>query len=105
MSRAESIYMKQRDAVLRALDEDGLDRLFRKWGLTRPREWLPNARLIMMHKLRLEIDSFSTAEKETSRNWLISRGYDTVRQPAPLCANCGKTSIGNPDCFVCAVAT
>jgi hypothetical protein len=29
----------------------------------------------MMHKCRLQINSFTEAEKEVSRQWLLSHGY------------------------------
>jgi hypothetical protein len=41
-----------------------------------PKAWIAEAPLILMHKARLQVNSFSEAEKDVSRSWLLARGYD-----------------------------
>ena len=70
-------YCAERDAVLRKLDVAEFERFYSKHRLKRPREgWLdPEVPLIMMHKARLQIVSFSDEERALSRKWLLDRGY------------------------------
>jgi hypothetical protein len=80
MNRAErrriAAYCRERDEVLRQLDIEGLEAHMRKWKVPMPKEWIGAAPLILMHKARLSIVSFTEAEKAVSREWLSSRGYD-----------------------------
>ena len=64
-------YVRERDQILRKLDEDALDEHFQKWNLPRPRSWLPSARMILMHKSRLQLKGFSEEERRISREWLL----------------------------------
>ena len=64
-------YCRERDALLRALDQEKFDDHCRRWGIPTPREgWLPSSRLILMHKARLSLQTFTPEEKEESRRWL-----------------------------------
>jgi len=72
--RMMKVYCRERDAVLRALDEEKFDAHYRKWALERPREWLPGARMILMHKARLQLRGFNEEERAASRQWLLEHG-------------------------------
>jgi hypothetical protein len=69
-------YIAERDAMLRALDPCRCIEHFKKWHLPQPPGgWLDEVPLIMMHKCRLEVPTFSEEERELSRKWLAERGY------------------------------
>lgn len=71
-------YIAERDAMLRMLDPARCIEHFKKWKLQQPPgAWADSIEvpLIMMHKCRLEITTFSDEEKAVSRNWLRARGY------------------------------
>jgi hypothetical protein len=70
---AARAFCKDRDATLRSLDRDRLDRFLRKWNQPRPREWIGDSWLAAMHKARLQIDAFTEAEKAVSPRMAIQR--------------------------------
>lgn len=70
-------YNRDRDDVLRRLDLIALNNHFDKWKLPKPKSWIGEAPFIMMHKSRLQLSTFSDAEKMQSREWLHSHGYGT----------------------------
>lgn len=74
MSRIKK-YVKERNRVLRLLDEDAYSRFCSEWGVPQPMAWLPLSRLILMHKVRLQVASMTEEEKAVSRQWLLSHGY------------------------------
>jgi len=77
MSAAKA-YMKQLVKVCRSLSEAEFDRHARKWNIKVPvNGWLPDARLIMMHKFRLNElkDHFTLQEQDISAKWLTENGY------------------------------
>jgi hypothetical protein len=79
MTDAIANYCKERDDVLRSLDTEKFAAFWRKHSLPMPPEgqWAsPDVPLIMMHKCRLQVNTMTSAEKEASRLWLTSRGYD-----------------------------
>ncbi|HMH95646.1 MAG TPA: hypothetical protein VK577_03585 [Bradyrhizobium sp.] len=101
MSAARA-YRKERDEVLRALDRDKLDRFLRKWKQPRPRTWIDDAWLAMMHKTRLDLVEFTEAEKAISRTWLAQNGYtQKVGRDLGPCPACGGTGPSQSDCPVC----
>jgi hypothetical protein len=64
-------YVKERNEVLRSLDQSKFDDLCKRWLIPTPREgWLPDSRMILMHKARLQIEEFTEEEKAISRKWL-----------------------------------
>ncbi len=75
-TRAVRKYCAERDAVLRSLDEDAFIAHCNKWKVPQPARWLPGAIMILMHKSRLQIASFTEEEKRTSREWLTAHRYD-----------------------------
>ncbi len=98
-------FNKERDAMLRSLDRGQLDRFLRKWKQPRPRKWVDDAWLGAMHKARLQIASFTEAEKAVSRTWLAQHGYsEEIKRDRP-CPNCGGIGASHSDCFVCGMAT
>jgi len=75
-SRIGRKMIRHRNEVLRSLDIVAFDRYCRKWKVPIPAGgWLPLAREILMHKSRVEFDTFSDDEKEFSRRWLIEHGF------------------------------
>jgi hypothetical protein len=56
-------FCKDRDATLRSLDRDRLDRFLCKWNQPRPREWIGDAWLASMHKARLQVDAFNRSRE------------------------------------------
>jgi hypothetical protein len=101
---AARAFCKDRDATLRSLDRDRLDRFLRKWNQPRPREWIGDSWLAAMHKARLQIDAFTEAEKAVSRTWLAQHDYTDAVGDAGPCPSCGGTGPSNSDCPVCGVA-
>ena len=73
--RAIGQYVKDRDAVLRTLDPKKVSAFFRKHNPGMPAYADTIVPEIMMHKCRLQIETFTDAEKILSREWLLSRGY------------------------------
>ena len=71
------LYCKERDEMLRSLDVEKFHRFYKKHKLVKPHGgWLtPEVPLIMMHKARMQINSFTEEEKEVSRKWLLSHNY------------------------------
>lgn len=70
-------FTAERDAVLRSLNPQALDNLMTKWQLPKPRAWIGKAPLILMHKLRIVLTSFTAHEKEVSREWLVENNCST----------------------------
>jgi|HubBroStandDraft_3_1064219.scaffolds.fasta_scaffold224303_1 hypothetical protein len=97
-------FRKDRDATLRSLDRDRLDRFLRERNQPRPSEWIGDAWLASMHKARLRIDAFTEAEKAVSRRWLAQHGYTEAIGGAGPCPSCGGTDPSNSDCPVCGVS-
>lgn len=98
---ASRAFVKDRNAVLRALDETAFDKFYRKWEIARPREWIGNARLIMMHKARLHIVDFTQEEKSLSRRWLAEHGYDESIGDDRPCPECGGYDVSATSCKTC----
>jgi hypothetical protein len=98
---AAPAFCKDRDAALRALDRDKLDRFLRKWNQPRPHEWIGDAWLASMHKARLQIYTFTEAEKAVSRTWLAQHDYTEAVGDAGPCPRCGGIGVSNSDCPVC----
>lgn len=98
---AKRAYEKERDAVLRSLDERRLDQFYRKWNLRRPSNWIGDARLRLMHKCRLRLSGFSEAEKSVSRVWLSEHRSDEEIGTSDPCPACGGVGISHSDCEVC----
>lgn len=68
-------FLKERDAMLRLLDNDAFDKHCRKWRIKTPSDgWVPLAREALMHKSRIEIDTFTPEEKAVSFEWLAEHG-------------------------------
>ena len=72
-------FCKDRDATLRLLDRDRLDRFLRKWNQPRPREWIGDSWLASMHKARLQINAF-TRERGSPSTAIQTRSA----MPAPV---------------------
>ena len=104
MTASSRAFCKDRDAVLRALDRDKLERFLRKWNQPLPREWIGDSWLASMHKARLQIVSFTEAEKAVSRTWLTQHEYTEEVGDAGPCPNCGGNGPSNSDCPVCGMA-
>jgi hypothetical protein len=100
---AARAFCKDRDATLRSLDRDRLDRFLRKWNQPRPREWIGDVWLASMHKARLQINTFTEAEKAVSRTWLALHDYTEKVGGAGPCPSCGGAGPSNSDCPVCGV--
>lgn len=73
--RSVDKYLKERNAVLRTLDPGKVAAFFRKHNPGMPDFIDPSVPEIMMHKVRLQIETFTAAEKNLSREWLLNRGY------------------------------
>src|SRR5258708_28990097 len=97
---ATRAFCKDRDATLRSLDRDRLDRCLRKWNQPRPREWIGAAWLASMHKARLQIDAFTEAEKAVSRTWLAQHDYTEKVGDSGPCPRCGTTGPSHSACPV-----
>ena len=92
-------YEEERDAVLRSLDRRKSDDLMEKHGLPRSPPGIGDAWLSAMHKARLQLDSFTEAEKAVSRTWLVQNGR--IGEP---CSGCGS-DIPQIHCHVCGYGT
>jgi hypothetical protein len=71
-------YIIERDTMLRKLDPEACTAHFKKWSIPMPpMGWADPVEvpMIMMHKCRLTLTTFSEAEKAISREWLSARGY------------------------------
>lgn len=73
--KAIRAYVAERNEVLLSLDSQRVADLFAKQHPTMPR-MEPHIAEIAMHKARLVVTTFPETEKEISRQWLLSRGYD-----------------------------
>ena len=103
MTASSRAFCKDRDAVLRALDRDKLERFLRKWNQPRSYEWIGDSWLAAMHKARLQIVAFTEAEKAVSRTWLAQHDYTEAVGDAGPCPSCGSVGPSNSDCPVCGV--
>jgi hypothetical protein len=68
----------ERDRILRSLNINQFQAFWEKHNLPTPRGgWAsPMVPLIMMHKSRLQVTTMTESEREVSRSWLLSHGYD-----------------------------
>ena len=73
--RAIAKYVKERDAALRSLDPGRVARFVRANHPGMPDFVDPVVPEIMMHKCRLQLETFTEAEKAVSREWLLGNGY------------------------------
>ena len=101
---AKKAYEKDRDAVLRSLDRHELSRFLKEWNQPRPHAWIGDAWLAAMHRVRLQLDSFTEPEKAVSRTWLAQHDYTEKVGDAGPCPNCGGVGLSHSDCPVCGVA-
>ena len=63
MSRAKA-FLKARIAACRTLDEAVYQKFLDEWSAVQPRQWLPDARLILMHKTRVQPDISGLTQEE-----------------------------------------
>jgi hypothetical protein len=103
MSRIKA-FNRERDAMLRALDEDAFDKFAREWSVPQPAQWKPLAKLAAMHKARLQIKSFSAQEKATSRAWLAANGFSERTGSGRPCPECGSPGPSLSSCSTCGMA-
>jgi hypothetical protein len=82
-------FTRDRDAALLALDRRQFEKFLRKWCLPQPRDWIGDSWLAAMHKARLQLVSFTDAEREVSRVWLAEHGYTERVGEAGPCPACG----------------
>lgn len=102
MSRMKA-FNRDRDAAMRSLDRGQLEKFLRKWDQPRPKTWIGDAWLAAMHKGRLQIDTFTEAEKAVSRTWLAQNGYTEKVGSAGPCPACGSIGPSLSDCRACGV--
>ncbi|WP_050400459.1 hypothetical protein [Bradyrhizobium embrapense] len=96
-------WVKDRLAAIRSLDETTFQKFMTKWNMPQPRQWLPQARLVLMHKMRCDagIVGLTEEERQASRDWLKQNGYsESTAQPGG-CPACGHIGPSFTDCPTC----
>jgi len=97
-------FNRERDSMLRSLDEAEFDSFARNWNVPQPAAWKPKAKLAAMHKARLNIESFTPDEKDVSRDWLASNGFTEAIGRAGPCPECGGAGPSHSNCSTCGMA-
>ena len=103
---AKKTFNRARLAACRSLDEMVFQKFCNEWKVPQPRTWLPMARLILMHKIRVnpDIRGFTAKEISVSRRWLAEHGFDEdVSNHGKPCPECGSRT-GKPTfsgCMTC----
>lgn len=76
-SKAQQVLFRmERDAVLRELSTEKMMALLLKWKQPIPKQWgHPLGPLLVMHAARIQLPSFSIAEKMVSAKFMVKHGY------------------------------